>query len=95
MTSESTAPNTPFDAREIMASIRAGFAMLLKVIMGGLVVIAAGILAVAVAMVGLILASAAVGYRLVSGQQRAPTTHEHGDGIILEAKQTPRGWTVE
>lgn len=95
MTSESTAPQSPFDARELFASIRGGFAMILKLIMGGMVVVAAGILAVAVAMVGLILAAVAVGYRMVAGAPNIPATQPSADGIILDARQTPHGWTVE
>ena len=95
MTSETTAPNSPFDAREVLASIRVGFAMILKMVMAGLVVIAAGILAVAVAMVGLILAAVAVCYRMVAGAPNAPLAEADGGGIILDAKETPHGWTVE
>ena len=97
MTSESTAPRTSFEAREWFASIRAGFAMVLKVIMGGMVVVAAGILAVALAMTGILLAAVAVIYRMISGKPSEPkvTAHSDGDGVILEARRTAHGWTVE
>jgi len=95
MTSETTAPNSSFDPRELFSSLRAGFAMILKVIMGSMVVVAAGILAVSVAMVGLILAAVAVCYRMVAGVPSAPTAEADGNGVILEARNTPHGWTVE
>jgi len=96
MTSQTTAPNNPFDLSDLIASLRSGLAMMLKVIMGGMVVVAAGILAVAVAMVGLILAAVAVSYRFVSGERKAArTAPSEEDSVILEARQTPHGWTVE
>ena len=97
MTSESTAPRNSFDAREWLTSLRAGLAMILKVIMGGLVVIAAGILAVAIAMTGMILAAVAVIYRMVAGrpEDTRPSPHADGEGVILEARRTAHGWTVE
>ena len=97
MTSETTAPSNSFDPREWLSSLRSGFAMMLKVIMGGLVVVAAGILAVALAMVGMILAAVAVSYRMVSGspKQSEQSPSSGGEGIILEARRTAHGWTVE
>ena len=97
MTSESTAPRNFLNANEWLASLRAGFAMFLKVVMGGMVVVAAGILAVALAMVGMILAAVAVIYRMVSGKP-APAKAQpvnNGEGVILEARRTAHGWTVE
>ena len=97
MTSESTAPSSAFDPRDWLASLRAGLAVMLKVAMGGLVVIAAGILAVALAMVGMILAAVAVTYRIVSGapEKTVQEPSADGDGMILEARRTAHGWTVE
>ena len=97
MISESTAPSNAFDPRDWLASIRAGFAMMLKVAMGGLVVVAAGILAVALAMVGMILAAVAVTYRMVSGtpEQTVQEPSADGEGMILEARRAAHGWTVE
>lgn len=97
MTNETAAPNPALDAGEIFAAMRRGLAMLLKVIMGGMVVLAAGIMAVSLAMVGLILAAAAVVYRFIAGTpQAAPVqTSTDREGVILDARQTPHGWTVE
>ena len=97
MTAETTAPNGPFSFNELIASLRNGLAVMLKLIMGGMVVVAAGILAVAVAMVGLILAAVAVGYRMVSGSPVAQgaSPAAEGEGVILEARRTAHGWTVE
>ena len=96
MTSETTAPNSSFDARELLANLRAGLAMVMKVIMGGMVVVAAGILAVAVAMVGLILTAVAVIYRMIAGKPHATQTVTSDEGgVILDARETPHGWTVE
>ena len=97
MTNESTAPRNSFNANEWLASLRAGIEVFLKVIMGGMVVVAAGILAVAIAMTGMILAAVAVIYRMVSGKP-APAKAQpvnNGDGVILEARRTAHGWTVE
>lgn len=97
MTSESTASHNSFHAREWFDSLRGGFAMILKVIMGSMVVVAAGILAVALAMTGMILAAVAVIYRMVSRKpaDMKVNTHTDGEGVILEARPTAHGWTVE
>lgn len=97
MTSESTAPRNNLNPSEWIASLRAGLAMILKVVMGGMVVVAAGILAVAIAMTGMILASVAVIYRMVAGKPAPTKVHpvNDGEGVILEAKRTAHGWTVE
>ena len=97
MTSDSTAPRNSLNPNEWLASLRAGFAMILKVIMGGMVVVAAGILAVAIAMTGMILAAVAVIYRMVAGKPAAAKVQpvSTGEGVILEARRTAHGWTVE
>jgi len=95
MTADTTA-RPPFQASALVDTLRRGFAMMLKLIMGGMVVLAAGILAVAIAIVGMLLAAVAVVYRMVSGDRAAaPKEPVHKDGITLDAHRTANGWTVE
>lgn len=62
------------------------------------IIIMAGIIAIATAAAGIVLASIALMTRLSGKTSQTKTTvHEtaDGEGITLEARKTPRGWTVE
>lgn len=63
------------------------------------IVFMAGLIAVATAVVGLALAAFALILRLSGSNGRETYSHydEQADGgtVTLEAKKTPRGWTVE
>ena len=73
--------------------------LLMKGVLAFAIIMMAGILAVATAAAGLALAAYAVILRLSgSGSDRSQTHYaekaENGT-VTLEAKKTPRGWTVE
>ncbi len=98
MTADKTAPDAQAFFRSAMNACRRGFALAAQIVFGGLVVLAAGVLAVATAVIGLILALAAIVIGLASGKrpvaERAGTSTTE-DGVTLEAHRTPDGWTVE
>lgn len=73
-----------------------------RIILGGIALVAAGIVALAMTFIGVLIAIAAVISRLMRGTARPvraragqsrPTQNE--DGVILEARKTGHGWTVE
>ena len=71
----------------------------MKGVLGFAIIMMAGILAVATAAAGIALAAYALILRLSGsgpdrGQTRYEETAENGS-ITLEARKTPRGWTVE
>lgn len=63
------------------------------------IIFMAGLIAVATAAAGIALAAFALILRLSGSQERDSQTHyeEHAESgaVTLEAKKTPRGWTVE
>ena len=69
---------------------RAGFAVL--------VILAAGVAVFASAVIGLIVAVAAIGLRIAAGRARrrrgGPTAHA-ADARTLDAHRTAKGWVVE
>ncbi len=75
---------------------RGGIALFIQVMIGMLLLAAAGMFAVMTAFAGLILAGAALIMRF-AGARSAPAMRPHADSepMTLEARRTPRGWTVE
>ena len=61
------------------------------------IIMMAGILAVATAAAGIALAAYALILRLSGSEHRQTRYEENADAgtVTLEAKKTPRGWTVE
>ena len=73
-----------------------------RLVLGGLALIAAGIVAIAMTFVGVLIAIAAVVSRLINRPGRSQNARTYGDaptsageGVILEARQTGHGWTVK
>lgn len=68
-----------------------------RVMAGGMLLLIAALLAIATAIAGVALACAALimRYASVSRRARTPGTRKQGDGLTLDARPTPRGWTVE
>ena len=73
-----------------------------RLVLGGLALIAAGIVALAMTFVGVLIAIAAVISRLTRGtggsaraRANRAATPETDDVVILEARKTGHGWTVE
>ena len=86
----------PMDA--LLASLRRGFSLAGRLVLGAFIILAAGILAVATAVAGLVIASVALVIGLLGRMQvRRAARRETGAGpqMTLEARRTPRGWTVE
>ena len=79
-------------------SVKRLFAIIATFVVGALVLMAAGVVAIATAIVGLIIAFVAMfmrfgAYRRPAPQEaRANTGSEDG---VLEARRTARGWTVD
>ena len=72
--------------------------LLSKGVLAVAIIFIAGFIAIATAMVGLALAGAAILMRFFGGSHDTNTTYDEmvdGQGITLEARKTPRGWTVE
>ncbi len=105
MTAEKMAPNAEIIFRRIAILARRGLSLLGQLVFGSLVILAAGVLALATAVIGLILALAALVIGLASGRRRVfvyaakpgtgKTPPADGRNVTLEARETPRGWTVE
>ena len=80
----------------LAGAARGGVALFLQVMIGMLLVAAAGLFAVMTAIAGLILAGAALVMRF-SGRRPmpAPCAPSEDEPLTLDARRTPRGWTVE
>ena len=80
----------------LAGAARGGIALFIQVLIGMLLVAAAGIFAVMTAIAGLILAGAALVMRF-SGGRSTPAVRPHSDDepMTLNARRTPRGWSVE
>ena len=68
-------------------------------LLGLAIVLMAGILTIATAAAGIVLAALALIMRLSGTSAERDKTHfdarAEGEGLTLEARKTPRGWTVE
>ena len=80
----------------LAGAARSGISLFIQVTIGMLLVAAAGIFALMTAIAGLILAGAALVMRF-SGTRSAPAARSRSDDepMTLDARRTPRGWTVE
>ncbi len=76
------------------AFMREGVAFVVQILIGFLVVLAAGALAVMTAFAGLMLAFAALVMRFAGQRQMKPAPAKKST-VTLDARPTPRGWTVE
>ncbi|MAK61562.1 MAG: hypothetical protein CMK09_11320 [Ponticaulis sp.] len=81
-------------------SVKRVFALIAAFGVGALVLVAAGVLAIATAIVGVIIAFVAMLLRM--GAWKRPATQPHaersteaGSETILNARRTARGWTVD
>ncbi|MEO1476131.1 MAG: hypothetical protein AAFS13_07085 [Pseudomonadota bacterium] len=72
-----------------------------RLMLGGLFIVGAGIVALATAFLGLLIAFAAIIIRYTKGGEglrprgRRAASPDGSDDFTLEARQTARGWTVE
>ncbi|MFN4184967.1 MAG: hypothetical protein ACK4M6_09295 [Hyphomonas sp.] len=81
----------------LLSALRTGVALMAQLLAGLMLILVAGLVAVVTAIAGLTLAAVAIAMRLsASRQSRAARRHAAPEGTItLEARPTPRGWTVE
>lgn len=92
--------STLFSSVSIWA--RSAFRVIGRVALGGLAIVAAGIVALAMAVLGLLIALAALILRFTRGDaplrnysRRRDDPKGQEEGVILEARQTGQGWTVK
>lgn len=79
----------------LLAALRAGGAFAAQLFVGLMLIFFAGLVALMTAIAGLTLAAAAIAMRFAANRP-ARNAAPAGDGAItLEARRTPRGWTVE
>lgn len=80
----------------LAGAARGGVALVLQVMIGMLLLAAAGMFAVMTAFAGLMLAGAALVMRFAGGRAvPAPRSPSEDEPLTLNARRTPRGWTVE
>lgn len=83
-------------------SVKRVFALIAAFCVGALVLVAAGVLAIATAIVGVIIAFVAMFLRMgalrrsaSAPQPSAEPDHDGGPETVLNARRTARGWTVD
>lgn len=81
---------------DFAATLRAGLALFLQVMIGMMLVLTAGIVAVMTALAGVLIGTAALVMRFAAGRRVRRHAQDTGhEAVTLEARRTPRGWTVE
>lgn len=76
---------------------RAAFSLVVRILTGLVLLVIAALIAFVTAFAGLALAAAALLMRFsfAARGERRMKTEANGSDITLEARPTPRGWTVE
>ena len=102
MTAHSSANSVMSIFSNIGEWLRSVFRLGGRLALGGLAILAAGIVAMAMAFLGVLIAIAALIMRFTRGgsqarrqAREAHTRQDSDDGVILEARKTGEGWTVE
>jgi hypothetical protein len=86
----------PSSLSGLVASLKASSSFAAKVIAGAVLIFAAGLVAMLTAFAGLMLAGTALLLRYVAVRRPQPIPARVKDQpITLQARRTPRGWTVE
>jgi len=81
---------------DFASALRGSLALLVQVMIGMMLVLTAGIVAVMTAMAGVLLGVAALVMRFAGGRRARRAAGAAGkETVTLEARRTPRGWTVE
>ncbi|MEO9969317.1 MAG: hypothetical protein ABJG15_05730 [Hyphomonadaceae bacterium] len=100
MTANGTAGGSMNLIGGVLALLHKAGRLIRQIMLGGLFVVAAGIVAVATAFLGVLVASAALTLRF-SGRKpvaagKSQSAQSAGSSpVTLEARQTGEGWTVE
>ena len=88
------APSDP--VASLMSALRAGVALTAQLLAGLMIILVAGLVALVTAIAGLTLAAVALTMRFSASRQSRPARQDASDeALTLEARPTPRGWTVE
>jgi len=86
-------PPRPFG---LLASLRAGIGLGIQVLVGAFLIFIASFVAMLTAFAGLMLAAAALMLRFAAPRRPAHLHARINDApVTLQARRTPRGWTVE
>lgn len=88
-------PSDPMTS--LISALRAAVALAAQLLAGLMLVLVAGLVALVTAIAGITLAAAAIAMRLSASRKIRPADSPviTESGITLEARRTPRGWTVE
>lgn len=78
----------------LLASLRAGLGFLAQLLIGALLIFVASAVAMMTAFAGLMIAAAALLLRYAAVRQPIPVRVKDAP-VTLQARRTPRGWTVE
>lgn len=89
------APSDP--VASLISALRAGVALMAQLLAGLMLILVAGLVALVTAIAGLTLAAVAITMRLSASRQArgARRSTAPDEAITLDARPTPRGWTVE
>ncbi len=80
----------------LLASLRAGFGLLVHVLIGAVLIFIASLVAMMTAFAGLMIAAAALVLRYIAVRRPAAAPARVNPApVTLQARRTPRGWTVE
>jgi|GEM_PF-4695208 len=84
----------------MIAGLRRMVSLAARVVFSVLLVLAAGIVAIATAVAGLLLALAALAVSLAGTRNRlrpypVPARGASAESVVLDARQTSRGWRVD
>lgn len=100
MTANGTAGPAPIMFANLAAFLQRSWRFMGRLMIGGLIIVGAGIVALATAILGLLIAFAAVIIRFTSRgepvfRRSNRTSSAQENDFTLEARRTARGWTVE
>ena len=103
MTANSSANTFTSFLTSLGNGLRSAYRLIGRIALGGLAIIAAGIVALTMTFLGVLIALAALIMRLTRGVGASPQQKQPGQshqesaegGVILEARKTGEGWTVE
>jgi predicted lipid-binding transport protein (Tim44 family) len=92
---QTRAPSDPLTS--LVSALRGFVALSAQLLAGLMLVLVAGLVALVTAIAGITLAAAAIAMRLSASRKARPAYNPAvtETGITLEARPTPRGWTVE
>lgn len=82
-------------ATSFFTALRTAAALATQLLIGMLLILVAGMVALMTAIAGVTLAAAALAMRYTAPRASSRKPAGEVEGVTLEARRTPRGWTVE